>query len=427
MTKKRKSPRRDRLDSQAKIERKSGGSANGVTNSYIYGTNRMADTVRIAHDVLRYLREERRHLSISSAAKKLGIETEELAAFESGTREPSIAFVELMSRKYGINEAWFYLDSPIKVRKHKSHRTLLGRPPTVTFETAIALELIDERQRNLQEITSPEELARAYRMFPSATQHDDIEVLARRERSRLNVSVVEQIEWKNLTDAFRTWRERIEMKGVSVYLEKMNLDDCRGVSVFDEGELPAIIVNSNENGFPPKIFTLLHEYGHLLLRDPGLSDEQRDNKVESFCNQFAAAVLMPIDALKQIFQPMPMRWMVETVNKGAATLKVSRWSFAIRLETLGLVEKGFSDRFRPDEKALRTSSNQPAMQYVVRRFRELGSHYSNRVLNAVHRNAIDRMTAARMLNARPEYFPQIQSEMNYSRRFYGASTTAHSP
>ena len=61
----------------------------------------------------------------------------------------------------------------------------------------------------------------------------------------------------------------------------------------------AILVNSRDSGHA-KAFTLLHEYGHILLGMGGVCDEHGEvrpdtakKRTEAWCNRFAASFLMP--------------------------------------------------------------------------------------------------------------------------------------
>ena len=73
----------------------------------------------------------------------------------------------------------------------------------------------------------------------------------------------------------------------------------RGFSIA-EWPFPVIAVNGSDF-YRPRLFTLLHELAHLGLRDGGLCDlhestsrfRDANDEIERFCNQVAAAVLMP--------------------------------------------------------------------------------------------------------------------------------------
>jgi Zn-dependent peptidase ImmA (M78 family) len=59
----------------------------------------------------------------------------------------------------------------------------------------------------------------------------------------------------------------VEAQGVFVYqINASTTDDWRGIAIFDERNIPVIVINSNETFPAAKSFTLFHEYAHLLLR-----------------------------------------------------------------------------------------------------------------------------------------------------------------
>jgi Zn-dependent peptidase ImmA (M78 family) len=98
----------------------------------------------------------------------------------------------------------------------------------------------------------------------------------------------------------------------------------------------------------PGQYTLIHEYAHLLARRPGISDLNRRNPVEVWCNRFAAAFLMPIIALRQVLPNWPDRpqeWPDATIHAAARSLNVSAQALAIRLEDLGRAHEGLNRRF----------------------------------------------------------------------------------
>ena len=100
---------------------------------------------------------------------------------------------------------------------------------------------------------------------------DDPEVIAGEERRRLGVSAAAQLSWQGAREAFFRWRELIESQGVFVYQLNLAEDDSRGFSVWDDRQVPVIVIDGHEGSYGAKIFTLLHEYAHILLRDPAES------------------------------------------------------------------------------------------------------------------------------------------------------------
>ena len=136
------------------------------------------------------------------------------------------------------------------------------------------------------------------RDFPRISLTDDAAVAGERERRRLGIGVDDQFALKTKSKAFRFWRGHLEKSGVSVFQQKFSIDDCRGFSLYDNANAPCIVVNKDDTAEVAKIFTLIHEYCHLLVREPGVSDHDARNPIEAFCNRFAAGFLIPTPSLK---------------------------------------------------------------------------------------------------------------------------------
>jgi Zn-dependent peptidase ImmA (M78 family) len=88
-------------------------------------------------------------------------------------------------------------------------------------------------------------------------------------------------------------------KNISLSLDK---NEFRGFAISDK-IAPLIFVNTKDD-IKPKIFTLLHEFTHILLGDTALSGtslkENQGIESELFCNNVASEILIPSEQLKQI-------------------------------------------------------------------------------------------------------------------------------
>ena len=117
----------------------------------------------------------------------------------------------------------------------------------------------------------------------------------------------------------------------------MPVEELSGFSLL-QGELAAICINDNEATEGAKIFTLFHEYCHLLLRQTGISDQNEENEVEKFCNRFAASFLIPKQALLQLIGDVsrPCDFSDRDVKRFSNRFKVSNSAMALRLEKLKL-------------------------------------------------------------------------------------------
>ncbi len=175
---------------------------------------------------------------------------------------------------------------------------------------------------------------------------DDIEEAAKyvKELLKLEADWIGKIKTKREALAFL--RERLENIGIFAfmggYLEnnthaKLNPDEFKGFSIVDK-LAPAIFVNTNTY-LATQMFTLVHEFIHILLGESAiseLSDEDilfSNSKVEQFCNKVTAAVLVPEEELVGI----PNEY--EAFDELSKKLKVSPLVIIIRAS-----EKGFLNR-----------------------------------------------------------------------------------
>jgi len=165
------------------------------------------------------------------------------------------------------------------------------------------------------------------------------------ERDRLGITVDQQRGWRDGYQAFRSWRESLERVNVLTFQMKMPVEDARGFSIPDLQ--PLVVVVTSSDSVQARIFTLMHEYGHILLRNPGVcfpGDEiigQDKGEVERWCDRLAGAMLMPRAVLEEdgdtgaFLNDGPIKAML--LSRLARRYKVSRLALLTRLATLGLI------------------------------------------------------------------------------------------
>ena len=153
-----------------------------------------------------------------------------------------------------------------------------------------------------------------------------------------------QLEWPTAYAALNAWRAAVEKLGVLVFQSgDMKVEEMRGISI-PHGPLPVILLNSGDAPHG-RIFTLLHEFAHILLTNAGhetssLEGQRKpeDQKLERISNRFAAAALLPrAQFLAEVERyPMAARGDEEALRKLALRrLKVSPETILRRLVELG--------------------------------------------------------------------------------------------
>ena len=356
-----------------------------------------------------------RGLNIESAAELLGVPVDSLQAYESGAQRPLVGFLRNVAAKYKINFASLLMPEPLPITKPPTdHRTRANAKP-LTIHTLVAIEEISEALDAFEEIADADARLIPKLRIGSATLEEDPENVAARERRRFGVSVDDQKQWRGLADARRHWRKLIEERGVFTYMVPMPEDELSGFSLVREN-LAAICVNDSEASEGAKVFTLFHEYCHLLLRQVGISDENDHNRIEKFCNQFASSFLIPKTALASEvagFQ-VPHEFSDSEVKRLAARFRVSNRAIALRLEKIGLAPHGFYGRRTgpwdvPESKEppLLPEGHNPS--YVRIRLKRIGRLHANTVLQAVESRVINPVDAAGLIGLKSSSFGKLRA------------------
>ena len=213
------------------------------------------------------------------------------------------------------------------------------------------------------------------------------------------------------------WVAAMEAAGVLVLATaggRVEPSEMRGLSLFFD-VVPVVMVNGADAS-RGRLFTLLHEYAHLLLHTGGLCDlitdtaaTTPDRALEARCNAIAASILMPADAVlarPEVIARLakPSSWTYESLAAAAVPFGVSAEAFLRRLLTLGRVTTAFyQDRrveFQQRYEDEENKSKPKGGDWYRNTVRDLGKGYVRLVADAHRRRVIDSFTAAEYLNAK---------------------------
>lgn len=272
-------------------------------------------------------------------ADRLKVPSQTLAAWMSGREKPRLTELRTLSAMLKRPEATFFLSTP----PPSSLPRVEFRHPLGSTRRALnpeELRWLRETHR-LQKASAwiAQELGEVLPSLPQWNLQTEPEEAGTIVRSRLAVSIEEQLGWSTSSQAQKAWREAIEKTGVLVFLLSLGKDACRGFSLWDDRS-PVIAVNTAWN-HEARIFTLLHEYGHLVTRTSSACVEQalprQDDVAERWCERFAASVLMPWAETERILRA-ELGWRpgktvdtLDTVKRLARKLKTSLRATALRL------------------------------------------------------------------------------------------------
>lgn len=323
--------------------------------------------------VLRWARESTGY-DIATAAERSEVPEKELVAWETGHGRPKWTTVRRLARLYRRPVTALLLDSPPEEKPLPTDfRTAPHTRRRLSPETLFALR---QAQWLVHEAAELEERMGVPSTFPAGSVHksDDPEAVALEWRQRLGVTLEEQTNWQTSSHAVRSWRGALEAHRVFVFQFDMP-EEISGFSFLERGH-PLIALNQIDAA-NRRIFTLFHEYCHLLLAKPGMCLPQEgavadSRTLETFCNRFAAAFLVPRSDFQQHIPPGAVQNALEPLSR---RYRVSREVVLARLRTMGAISARQYQEILP---RLRRKETRP----TPRRRQRGGLPMAERVLNA---------------------------------------------
>ena len=258
--------------------------------------------------------------------------------------------------------------------------------------------------------------------LPQYAETSSPEAVAKVERTRIGPTPAAQLGFPSPAEAFKHFRTLIERSGVFVFVIKGGAaEDWRGLAVLDERNIPLIVINGEEPAPAWKLFTLLHEYYHLLLRCTGISGSVSGSEVEAKCNSFAAHFLMPRDRFRaeaQEINPFGAEWGERHVKELAARFHVSLTAAAIHLEGVGLAPDGFGHEISRYWTSARRAKGGFA-EYYDKMANRFGARHFDVVFRALEAGVITNHDAFELTSVKPVNQRKMRSTVVERMAAYG--------
>ena len=292
---------------------------------------------------------ERIKMPLELAAQMTGVTKQVFQDWEKGIKLPTINQAKKFSQKVKIPYSWLFLAKP----------PLKYKLPTNTDYRTFDNYLLDENPMELQYLMADIAMRRDAMIelyaemnirLPVFEQYFDEKtidntIIAQTIRQLLGITLEQQDRFKNSSEAFNYYQEALSNIGILVFQSsKISNNIMRGMSIFNT-VFPIIVVNRKDE-FNARIFTLMHEFVHILTRTPGICDyldihSNNHYSIEIKCNRIAAEVLVPNQALlsnKYWIQIQNNGWDDGIIYKISRFFTVSREVIVGRLLTLGKIE-----------------------------------------------------------------------------------------
>lgn len=372
--------------------------------------------------------------AVDGAAAKLRVSGDRLRSWEAGETRPTIAQLRAAAKVYKRPLAIFYLpEPPFDFQPLRDYRRVpdaqLGQLSPELLAVVRRAHAVRDAALELRELA--DEPVAAVPMISNGTR--DPELFGETARGLLDVTLAQQTAWRDPRRALNAWLDAVSRLDVLVLqAQSISVQEMRGFSISMD-RLPVVVLNGAD--FPRgRIFTLLHEFAHVLLHANGVCDalprrqtRGPTDEIEIFCNQVAAATLMPLKAFRA--EPVLQRpsadgrWSENILQSLSESYSVSQEAVVRRLYSLGLADWDFLqekeaeyraayEQFRDEQKRKRQDEQRSGgPSYYRMKVRDLGRGFIESALDAYYRRAITGSDLSEYLEIKLNRLPKLEAEL----------------
>jgi len=269
----------------------------------------------------------------------------QLAAWVEGGAQPTLKQVESFAKATYTPIGYLFLPAPPEERVPlPDFRTIANarttRPSPDLLETVYVCQQRQEWYREHARSTGEGPLP----FVGSVRISDEVVSVAARIRDALRFDLQARREMPTWTDALRHFIDHADAAGILVMCSgvvlnnnRRHLDpqEFRGFAMADD-LAPVVFINGADSK-AAQMFTLAHELAHIWLGQSALSNAEAarlsTNKVERWCNQVAAELLVPLAEMKAEYQQQ--NELEEEVPRLARRFKVSSLVILRRIHDAG--------------------------------------------------------------------------------------------
>ena len=349
-------------------------------------------------------------------AKRLNTSTQNIQKIVAGEKKPTFRQLQKLSGIFKRPIAAFLLSKPKAEKpKPKDYRLLPGKVDKFDKKTLLVLR----KARRLQELSKELSGNIKYETktkLEKAKITNNPEKIAEKYRGIFELTLEKQRKFKTAYELFHYLRDILEDMNIYVFQFSMPVEDARGFVFVDDS--PNVIVVNTKDIIEARLFSLMHEFGHILLGESviDLPDVASSGKgqIESWCNAFSASFLLPKHVANDIFvENKAVLTQRKTLNSLSKKYKVSKAMLLLSMKKLNFIQKKDYDnilnQFRSDlkiekEKAAKGGGGVPSDRKTLS---EVGNKFISLVANNYDREFITYTDALNYLSIKSKNFDKV--------------------
>ena len=373
-------------------------------------------TVEVKPEVFKWLRESS-GWTFEDTSKRLKTNVENIKKIEKGEKKPTLRQLKELSQAFKRPLAAFFLSKPKEGKKlPKDYRMLPDRKGVFDKKTILAIR----KARSLQHIGKELSSNIKYETKPKikkANSSSNPEIIGKQYRKIFKLSEEKQRKFKDPYKLFNYIRNILEDMNILVFQISMPIEDARGFSLTDD--FPAVIVVNTKDSIEARLFSLMHEFAHVLLGEtvidlPEISLTIR-NRIEKWCNEFASSFLLPKETAKTLFKSIQHADLTtkKTLNSLSRKYKVSKAMLLLSMYKLNYISKteyqDVLDRYKPKEVSITKKERKKGggIPSDRRCLSEVGNKFVSLVANNFDRKYITYSDALNYLSIKSQNFDKV--------------------
>ncbi|MGY2746222.1 ImmA/IrrE family metallo-endopeptidase [Arthrobacter sp. UYCu723] len=315
------------------------------------------------------------------------------------SQDQEVGFQDLQTIAKHFKRPWSYLlcDDEEQFRDlGQDNRTFANQRLRVTADLMTEFEAASLMLEAAAELFPDE----AYEVPPNRISRDLAPMRAAAEiRAFLEVSHDEQLTTKDEFSALRLWVDALHRRGVYVSQRRLRDTTIRAFSKVHGGHA-LLVVDTGDTAYA-RIFSAVHEYCHIVLRTAGICDLDEFSDVERYCNDVAAAVLLPDNLLAKELHARTLMASSESEDEQLIALshrlRVSQAALLIRLRDRGTISQDRYDEIENRRRARRPGKKRSGGKFYTSAINRVGRRFAHNVFGALSDGTLDRQDAGALL------------------------------
>jgi Zn-dependent peptidase ImmA (M78 family) len=353
-----------------------------------------------------------RHKEVTDIKKRLRLSAD---LSQMVAQDTEVDFEDIQAIATYFKKPWSYLlidEAEAFPNKDHDNRTHQNQQVPVSPELLETLQVTNYLLDTATELFPDDTVKRPGFTISKTTKPSDI---ADRIRGFLKVTIAKQLAAKDEYEALRTWAEAVQAQGIYVLQRRLKDDTVRAFSLTRNNHA-IMVVDTGDTPYA-RIFSILHEYCHILLKNTGICDLDEHSSTESYCNQFAAEVLLPKSLIDKELKGFSFTGNLdedeETVKTLSHHFRVSQAALMIRLNSddVGILPDNLYSQLETRRRSRNGGRRGSGGDYYRTKINAVGKRYAQNVFGALSEGTINRSDASVLLGVGEHLVERFKTEL----------------